>query len=662
MDYFTFHLYYVKGKDMILCDFLSRVAADGGDPMDLIPVSFNTLTILEERYNHMAEFKMMTREQRAAAGLSAPPPVHGANKTIDPNLKPETQAARSARPTSTSQIRENESTARSGPVTPMLRSSGSDLAGNSRNRSQKDISSAPVINQNHIPGTRVPDPPNVSALINRPNLPIAQLGPMPLINVPSQQIVRAEKDLEQTPEIDSNLEVPLLEAQIEAMFRAPEPDDFILPPALSEHAKGKTMVAQNLPKQSDIDRLMKQLNRKILTQTRFPSSLKDLEAAYCNSAPFKDIYQFLKYNKLPNSRRLAKRIGANFLDYYVLGTLLFKYVHQKSGDVEAVLCIPPSKIDFNLDMYHGTLIGGHQGMNKTLRTLSSRYYCPRLADYVRTYIFRCHTCQLFKNSKRFHRPLQKRTYDISQPALTNVSMDIKYMPKSNKGFKYLLVILCEIINFLVTHPLKEVTALEVCRILVEEFIAYFSTPVRIVCDQDSAFMSTLCRYCFQQYKIQVLTVSVTNHKSLQAEHGIKSLSNLILTHLICLGRDWHIYAKPCMLTYNSYATPNLDGFCPFELVFGRKPRIVPILEVTPPVPVTGTFKDAYDLLNKRLKYFRQMLIKFRDRRFEIMNRDREFHGYTSGQLVYLFCPSNSTLTTNRRKFICQFVGPLAIWK
>ena len=659
---FTFHLYYVKGKDMILCDFLSRVAADEGDPMDLIPVSFNALTILEEKYNHIAEFQVMTREQRAAAGLSAPPPVHGANKPINPNLKPETQAARSARAPSAPQIRNNESAARSDPATPMLSSSGSDLPEKSRSRSQRNTDSPQVINQNYIPGTRIPDPSNVPALINRPDMPIAQLGPMPMINAPSQQIMRTEKDLDQTPEIDPNLEVPLLEAQIEAMFRAPEPEDFILPPALSEHAKGKRMVAQTLPKQSDIDKLMKQLNRKILTQTRFPSSLKDLEAAYCNSAAFKDIYQFLRYNKLPNSRRLAKRIEANSLDYYVLGTLLFKYVHQKSGDVEAVLCIPPSKIDFILDMYHGTLIGGHQGMNKTLRTLSSRYYCPRLADYIRAYIVGCHTCQLFKNSKRFHRPLQKRTYDISQPALANVSIDVKYMPKSNKGFKYLLVILCEITNFLVTHPLKEVTASEVCRVLVEEFIAYFSTPVRIVCDQDPAFMSTLCRYCFQQYKIQILTVSVTNHKSLQAEHGIKSLSNLILTHLTGLGRDWHVYAKPCMLTYNSYATPNLDGFCPFELVFGRKPRIVPILEVTPPVPVTGTFKDAYDLLNKRLKYFRQMLIKFRDKRFEIMNRDREFHGYTSGQLVYLFCPSNSTLTTNRRKFTCQFVGPLAIWK
>ena len=59
------------------------------------------------------------------------------------------------------------------------------------------------------------------------------------MNVPSQQIVRAEKDLEPTPEIDPNLETPLLEVQIEAMFRAPEPEDFVLPPALSEHAREK---------------------------------------------------------------------------------------------------------------------------------------------------------------------------------------------------------------------------------------------------------------------------------------------------------------------------------------------------------------------------------------------------------------------------------------
>ena len=74
---------------MILCDFLSRVAADGGDPMDLVPVAFNGMSIIQDRNNHLEEYQIMTRNQRVTAGMSAPPPVHGANKAVNPNLKPE---------------------------------------------------------------------------------------------------------------------------------------------------------------------------------------------------------------------------------------------------------------------------------------------------------------------------------------------------------------------------------------------------------------------------------------------------------------------------------------------------------------------------------------------------------------------------------------------
>ena len=57
-------------------------------------------------------------------------------------------------------------------------------------------------------------------------MPLGQLGPMPLVNVPSQEVTKAGRDLEPAPEIDPNLEVPIQEAQIEALFRAPEPGDF----------------------------------------------------------------------------------------------------------------------------------------------------------------------------------------------------------------------------------------------------------------------------------------------------------------------------------------------------------------------------------------------------------------------------------------------------
>ena len=111
---------------------------------------------------------------------------------------------------------------------------------------------------------------------------------------------------------------------------------------------------------------------------------------------------------------------------------------------------------------------------------------------------------------------------------TNISMDIKHMPPSKSPYKYILVLLCDISNFLVATPMKKATPEEVCSILFDNFMAYYAVPMRIICDQDPAFMSSLCQWFFKAYGIQLVTVSPTNHKSLQAEHGIKSLSNILI--------------------------------------------------------------------------------------------------------------------------------------
>ena len=119
---FNFHLYYVKGKDMILCDFLSRIQADNSDPHGLIPIAFNYLEhvaypacefqavyynpekVLTQFYKieeivgytamktystqQINSYCIMTRGQAQATGTSVPE-VHGHSKPLDPNLKPE---------------------------------------------------------------------------------------------------------------------------------------------------------------------------------------------------------------------------------------------------------------------------------------------------------------------------------------------------------------------------------------------------------------------------------------------------------------------------------------------------------------------------------------------------------------------------------------------
>jgi hypothetical protein len=117
-----------------------------------------------------------------------------------------------------------------------------------------------------------------------------------------------------------------------------------------------------------------------------------------------------------------------------------------------------------------------------------------------------------------------------------------------------------------------------------------------------------------------------------------------------------------MLAYNSYTSPNLDGYSPFEIAFGRQLKIIPQLEITPEIPVTGTLKEYQEKLKKKLTYLREHLQKFRDKRTDILNKDKTQHFYNVGQLVYLYQPRGALLQTGTKKIACHYVGPLVIYK
>ena len=52
---YSFNLYYIKGKDMVLSDFLSRQKTDTSNPHEIFPISFNLRQILHENYYRLRE-------------------------------------------------------------------------------------------------------------------------------------------------------------------------------------------------------------------------------------------------------------------------------------------------------------------------------------------------------------------------------------------------------------------------------------------------------------------------------------------------------------------------------------------------------------------------------------------------------------------------------
>ena len=93
---YSFNLYYMKGKDMILSDFLSRQLHDDSDPHKIIPVSFNMYNTLYETYYRIEtqdQYLVQTRSQTKATGITLPE-VHGTKKALDTRVFPEKQKPR----------------------------------------------------------------------------------------------------------------------------------------------------------------------------------------------------------------------------------------------------------------------------------------------------------------------------------------------------------------------------------------------------------------------------------------------------------------------------------------------------------------------------------------------------------------------------------------
>ena len=91
---YSFNLYYIKGKDMVLSDFLSRQDPGDEDTKEIIPISFNMKSVLQDKYYKIDENKdrymVQTRSQMRASGVRLPE-VHGFRKGLDLHRIPEKQ-------------------------------------------------------------------------------------------------------------------------------------------------------------------------------------------------------------------------------------------------------------------------------------------------------------------------------------------------------------------------------------------------------------------------------------------------------------------------------------------------------------------------------------------------------------------------------------------
>ena len=296
---YSFNLYYMKRKDMIVSDFLSRQEIDKSNPHEIIPISFDMKTTLNDRYYKVEEEKgkylVQTRSQTKDSGIKVPD-VHGTKKGLDPNLRPEWLVRKSQKLVEKSRI-EKEG------IDPSRQ--GSQIIDQISTGQRQEIrKSNTEQDRENIPKQGYdPQESKIPIYPNQITKPIPKL---------TERVTQNDRqaDLKLDLEINRNFEenLPYQEGIISEIYQRPHKSQIVDPPELIDLVNTERIAQKYLPKQADIDKVLTVIQRKVLKGTHLPITIKEIQAGYLNSPYFKDLYLYLSQNKLPSSKGVICKI------------------------------------------------------------------------------------------------------------------------------------------------------------------------------------------------------------------------------------------------------------------------------------------------------------------------------------------------------------------
>ena len=456
---YSFNLYYIKGKDMVLSDFLSRQKMDNDNPHEIIPISFTLKSLLGSHFYQIDnsnvisqpetnKYLIQTRSQTKYSGIKILE-IHSANKGLDPHVKLGRQRSLPTLPTHnipptsltqpidkglptypTAKPRIGQGRARlkkkirTNQTVPLPRQT---ITQPMQTPALKEMQSLPkpivksqekMQSQYHIPiplpQHQLVDPTCIIQPIGpkiqcRPSPPYhdsyARHPPRPpdITNLIDSQKDLLDNDLDRNVDIEENS--PFQEGIISETYKRPDTSYVQEPYELKDLIDTSKLVPKFLPKQMDIDKILDIIKRKVLKGTPLPLTIKEIQAGYLSSPYFKDLYLLLSQNKLPIKRSSIKKVETLAEKFVLLDSLLFKLVTTPDKET-ALLAIPEICVDKIIALHHTSLFAGHQGVVKSYLMMKDKFFIPGLMHYLRSFIKGCHICQLARPNKPPMRQLQ----------------------------------------------------------------------------------------------------------------------------------------------------------------------------------------------------------------------------------------------------------------
>ena len=235
------------------------------------------------------------------------------------------------------------------------------------------------------------------------------------------------------------------------------------------------------------------------------------------------------------------------------------------------LTVPPVEDSEKIiRFYHESPVGcGHRGLNQSLSRIIDDYYWKGMQDEVH-HIVKCfESCQKLKLQRKKTR-LPLLITDTPIKGLMKISIDFYGPLKPTKNENtFILTMQCLLTKFFIAAPLKNATAQETAKALVEKFICLYGVPTAILTDQGTNFIPQLIEELARIFRIEKYRSSAFHPQSRGSIERLHHTLTEYLKQFTNEREDWDEILPLATFCYNSCKNES-TGYQPFELVFGRK--------------------------------------------------------------------------------------------
>ena len=340
---------------------------------------------------------------------------------------------------------------------------------------------------------------------------------------------------------------------------------------------------------------------------------------------------------------------------------------------EFVIYIPRGMRNDVMNYFHTGNTFNHQGIHKMYDTMVKYVIWSGMDKDIKKFCGTCDSCHASKTKYKKYAEGKIKIFPAKKP-FQQIAMDIVGpLPVTTEGNRYLLTIIDRFTRFVTAVPIKEVSAVNIAKTFINNWVYLYGPPKEILTDNGTQFASNIFKNISKLLNVKQLFTTPYHpecngmierfHKYLKERLKFKAIDKRLDYFS---GDDWDIHIPNICHAYN-ISTHTTTKYAPYELVFGRRPELPLILAELNQEYLEEEVKDYDQYLETLIKQLnlirgkaKKLNLKNVQRAISRINKNRGTFPFKEGELVMKYVGNGMVGT--KKKLREEWDGPYEIFK